>query len=78
MRVAAQGKLRAKGALGRLRRWNENEEGELFYKSIRQLKGPRGSRRAAGMNFAIIAKFMPAPTSILQNNKKKINLDKLK
>ena len=43
MRVAAQGKLRAMGALVRPRRWNENEvgEGEPFYKSVRQLKGPQ-------------------------------------
>ena len=27
MRVVAQGKLRAMGALGRPRRWNENEGG---------------------------------------------------
>ena len=50
VRVVAQGKLRAMGALGPPRRSNENERGggggggggvvEPFYKSVRKLKGP--------------------------------------
>ena len=31
---------------------------------------PEVAEEPQGINFAIIAKFMPAPTSILQNNNK--------
>ena len=50
--------------------------GGPFYKTVWQLKVSR-SPRVAGINFAIIAKFMLAPISILQKNTK-FNLDKIK
>ena len=67
-----------RGGLGLRNEGNGNERGErnLFIKLPWQLKGPCGCLRAVGMNFAITAKFMPAPISILQKNTK-FNLDKL-
>ena len=61
--------------------WNENEwggggGGRLFIKAFGRRKVPI-SQRVVGINFPIIAKFMPAPISILQKNTK-FNLGKLK
>ena len=50
--------------------------GRLFIKAFGSRKVPI-SQRVVGINFPIIAKFMPAPISILQKNTK-FNLGKLK
>ena len=44
--------------------------GSLFINLLGHGKVPGVAEEPQGMNFAIIAKFMPAPTSMLQNNNK--------
>ena len=51
--------------------------GGAFYKSVWQLKGLPEAEEPQGLNFAIITKFMPCTSTVLQN-KNKTDLNKLK
>ena len=79
VRVAAQGKLRARrGLSARAEEGNviENEggggelRGSLFINLLGHGKVPEVPEEPQVMNLAIFAKFMPASTSMLQNNNK--------
>ena len=48
-----------------------------FYKFVWQLKGLPKAEEPQGLNFAIIAKFIPCTSTFLQN-KNKTDLNKLK